>query len=131
MQWVVSRFHHGQRSAGSLVTPETTLAEFCNLERFRNVYAQYLWGFDLGRFDFVGITEDYESSVAVFRRQFGLPEADVVPMNVNPGKEPAERYDVDKGLLDLIRRRNREDIEIYRQACEMNERLQRAYLRPS
>lgn len=131
VQWVVSRFHHGKRSAGGLVTPEMTLAEFCDLDRFHNVYAQYLWGFDLRRFDFVGITEDYEKSVAIFRNQFGLPEAGVVPVNVNPGKDPAERYRLSKDLRDLIRRRNREDFEIYRHARAMNERLQRDYLRSS
>ena len=50
---------------GRTVTPEMTIWEFCEIERFQNTYAKYLWGFDFERFDFVGITENYASGVEV------------------------------------------------------------------
>jgi len=129
VQRVVSRFHYGKRSSRGVVTPEMTLAEFCEIERFHNVYGQYLWGFDLHRFDFVGITEDFANSVEVFRRQFGLHGAGVTPLNVNPGKDSTARYEIDVGVRELIRRTNRKDFEIYERAREINKRLQGVYLR--
>ena len=75
VQWAMSRLEYGKRRNVKVVTPEMTLAEFAELEKFHNVFAKYLWDFDLSRFDFVGITDDYANSLAVFRRQFDLPEA--------------------------------------------------------
>ena len=132
VQRVLSRFHYGKRSEreGGVFTPDLTLAEFCEIERFHNVYAKYLWRFDIDRFDFVGITEDYPDSLEVFRRHFGLPAAgDAVRTNVNPARESAAPYAVDESTRRLIRRTNREDFEIYEAACAINRRLQRRYLR--
>lgn len=130
VQRVVSRFFHGKRRGGrGIVTPEMTIWEFCEIERFQNTYAKYLWGFDLDRFDFVGITESYASSVEVFRRRFGLAGGDDAAIaNANPDKAASEPYRIDAGLSELIRRKNREDLEIYEAACSHNRRLQHEFL---
>ena len=131
VQRVVSRFHHGKRSGRGVVTPEMTLREFCEIERFQNTYAKYLWGFDLDRFDFVGITERYAASVEVFRRRFGLAGGDDAAVaNANPDKAASQPYWIDEGLRAFIRRKNREDVEIYEAARSSNRRLQHEHLGP-
>lgn len=131
VQRVLSRFYYGKRSRaeGKVVTPGMTLQEFCEIERFHNVYAKYLWNFDLGRLDFVGITEDYANGVAVFCRMFELHDrGEIATTNVNPEKKPEVPYEVDRQTRCLIRRTNREDFEIYEEARVINRRLQRRHL---
>ena len=135
VQRIVSRFLHGKRMEGGIVTPEMTIWEFCEIKRFQNTYAKYLWGFDFERFDFVGITENYENSVEVFWRRFGVSrvsggnDADAAIVNANPDKAPAQSYEIDERLRGFIRRRNREDFEVYDAACCSNRRLQHEFLR--
>lgn len=128
VQRMASRFHYGKRIARGLVTPQMTLAEFAQIEKFHDTYAQYLWGFDLAQFDFIGITEDYANSVRTFARQFGLPEQPLANVNVNPAKGSADQYEIDKDTRDLILRTNLEDVDIYAKARSINKSLQRRYL---
>ena len=132
-QRVLSRFHYGKRSEtpGNIFAPEMTLQEFCEIDRFHNVYAKYLWNFDLERFDFIGITERYASGMEVFGRLFDIPGARRVAIaNANPAKPAAAPYGVDDATRALIRRTNREDFEIYEAARAINRRLQCRYLGP-
>ena len=129
-QRVVSRYLYGQRKGGGTIAPGMTIREFCEIERFQNTYAKFLWGFDFERFDFVGITEDYASSVELFRRRFGLSGGDEAAiMNANLDKPLGQPYEIDEGLREFIRQRNREDFEIYDAACCKHRRLQHDYLR--
>ena len=129
-QRVVSRYLYGKRKGGRTITPGMTIREFCEIERFQNTYAKFLWGFDFERFDFVGITENYVSGVELFRRRFGFSGGDEAAiMNANLDKPLGQPYEIDEGLREFIRRRNREDFEIYDAACCKNRRLQHDYLR--
>ena len=118
VQRVMSRFLFAQRQGRGEVA-RMTLAEFCQAERYHNLYAQYLWNFEVEGFDFVGITEDYVHSVHVFRHRFGLwPGADaarVAAWNANPGKAVSRAYEVDGGVRRIIERANAQDLEIYEQ----------------
>ena len=129
-QRVVSRYLYGKRKGGGTITPGMTIREFCEIERFQNTYAKFLWGFDFERLDFVGITEDYVSGVEVFRRRFGLSGGDEAAiMNANLGKPLGQPYEIDESLREFIRRRNREDFEIYDAACGRSRRLRHEFLR--
>ena len=128
LQRVLSRFFYGKRSRSGIVTPEMTIWEFCEIERFHNVYAKYLWGFDIARFDFIGITENYRNSVEAFRRYFGLAGNSKAGIaNANPAKSVGESYEIDDRLCDLIRQTNREDFEIYEAARSINLRQIRRF----
>ena len=108
-----SRFFYGKRNGGETVR-DLTFAEFCHLERFQNIYAKFLWNTDISSFDFVGITEDYASSVGVFVRRFGLSAVPAPPPdNVNPSKDIADSYQIPAPLRQLIERTNALDMEIY------------------
>ena len=114
VQRVVSRFLFAQRQGRGEVA-RMTLAEFCQAERYHNLYAQYLWNFALDGFDFVGITEDYAQSVQVFRRRFGLAPGADAAWNVNPGKAVGSAYIVEPEVRRLIEQANAHDLEIYEQ----------------
>src|SRR6185312_12078846 len=47
-----------------------SLEQFCLSEQFRNIYTQYLWGFPLERFAFIGITEHYREDMLDFSERF-------------------------------------------------------------
>ncbi len=124
VQRMVSRYFDGKRTEGSVVTPQMSLAEFCEIEKFHNTYASYLWNFDFSRLDFVGIVEDYENSLAVFCRRFGIQAPGELHLrNRNPDRSSTQRYPLSRQVTKLIRRSNREDIEIYAQALSVHKRL--------
>ncbi len=114
VQRVASRFFYGKRT-GDEATKDLTFSQFCRLERFHNLYAQYLWNFDVERFDFVGVIEDYARSMAVFCRRFGISQeiTGAAASDVNPDKNARQTYDVAPVLREFIERTNAQDLEIY------------------
>ena len=125
VQRVVSRFLFARREGRGRVAA-MTFAEFCRDHHFHNLYAKYLWNFDIDRLDFVGITEDYARSVDVFRRRFDIaPAAADTPSNVNPHKDVTRNYDVAPAMRELIERANEQDMEIYERGKRHLARLRR------
>ena len=110
VQRYISRYHYGQREGGMA---GMTFTEFCQIERYHNTYASYLWRFDIDRFDFVGITEEYARSLDIFRRRFGIPQTSGAAYNANPQKDVTQEYDVPPATRRLIERNNEQDLEIY------------------
>lgn len=96
------------------------LREDWSFERFalgpemRNVYRQYLWGFDLARFDFIGITEQYEAELERLRPILGC-EPVVATALVNP-ESCDGGYAVDPGLRQRIEHHHGADVALYRRA---------------
>ena len=130
VQRMVSRYFDGKRTEGSLVTPGMSLAEFCEIEKFHNTYASYMWNFSFDRLDFVGIVEDYEDSLAIFCRRFDIHAPRTLrPRNENPTKTSTQRYEVSAELAALIRRKNGEDVEMYDQALAIHKRDKKEELR--
>lgn len=118
VQRVISRFFQGKRAAST--NPQNnspigdmTFTEFLSWDRLHNLYAKYLWRFDLDRFDFVGITEEYERSINVFRLRFGIDTWRGRAVNVNPDKDYTRPYDVSDKTREFIERTNLEDMDIY------------------
>ena len=125
---VVSRYYYSQRTSEGRLPEGMSLEEFCELEHYQNLYAKYLWNFDLKAFRFVGITENYDRSLKVFKRLFNISSDEFRIGNRNPDKKVALPYDISSELTDLICRTNHQDYEIYREAVEINRRLERVYL---
>ncbi len=138
----VSRYHHYQRDVaqGSHLTPQyqrfirrpdLTLEEFARIRQFHNVYARFLWGEPLERFDFVGITERFNSSLQLFTQLFAIGEnASSQPPahNVNPHHQVAKPYELPPRLNAYLRRVNARDLRLYDQALERNADLARCWL---
>ena len=128
VQRVVSRFFYGKRKGRGEVSEDMTLEEFCELSKFHNLYAKYLWEFDIEQFDFVGITEYYASSVELFLRRFGLQRYTDVISHANPSKAVGTPYVIDPQVRELIVRTNQEDMDIYERAQSRFCRLRKKWL---
>lgn len=86
-----------------------SLERFCLGPEMRNIYRQYLWGFDPNRFDFIGLTERYADDV---RALFGDASAAPATMCLaNPGR--GERYDIPAGLEQRMRAHHAADLKLH------------------
>lgn len=123
---VLSHFYFSQRHIDAKAEGDAlqhSLENFVRSERFQNVCSKFLFGFDLNRFSFVGITERYSESLDLFARLFGVKSDWVAPHhNLNPDKG-SDRYEVSVELRKLIEDHNRKDMEIYKFASEKNRDL--------
>ncbi len=93
-----------------------TRAEF--IARAGNHQAIYLGAVDLGELAVVGLTEQYERSVALFETVLGrkLPR-DPVPANANPDRT-GEHYAVDPEIQRAVEQYRALDLDVYRRARE-------------
>lgn len=126
VQRVVSRYYHYQRHGHNEsqhlrwgLMPGLSLEEFVRLPQYHNSYSEYLWGFSLRRFEFIGVMERYQHEIARFTQIFDLDSEQQVRTNFNPNKAAGEGYQLDSALERLIRRNNSRDVAIYEHALEM------------
>jgi hypothetical protein len=103
-----------------VVEESWTLERFCLAPELRNIYSQFLWGFPLQRFDFVGLTESYEDDLRYFSTTCLGKNAEVRYVN--------RRLDAPEGGLDSelpasLRREieayHAADVALYQQALAM------------
>lgn len=125
VQRVVSRYHHYQRAveAGEALhvrwglVPGLSLEAFAALPQYRDTYAEYLWGFPLRRFEFIGRVECFDADLERLCDRFGLARPQVpVRVNANPLRS-GDGYAVPPATEALIRRLNPRDVAIYARAC--------------
>jgi hypothetical protein len=91
-----------------------SLERFCLSEQFRNIYTQYLWGFSLENFAFVGISEFYQKDLAYFSQRF--LGTDLMPTHENATKESSSIKKVDDSFLAEVRKFHATDASLYQQA---------------
>lgn len=98
-----------------VVEEQWSLEQFCLSEQMRNVYSQFLWGFPLERFDFIGITENYEADLRAFSLAYLGSElqARVVNERKSPGSASAELGDP---LRERVEQWHAADMDLYRRA---------------
>jgi len=128
---MASHYHYWQRkynpeSSGELhkrvVEEEWSLEKFCLCPEFENLYSQFLWGFPIKKFDFIGITEHYNTELDYFSKKFLNTDFSNTEKNINPDKV-SENYIEDRDLLQKIKRVHSKDISIYQYA--LSKRLSR------
>jgi hypothetical protein len=98
-----------------VVEEKWSLEKFCLSPDMRNLYNQFLWGFPLERFDFIGITENYEADLRSFSLDYLGSElqARVVNMRKSPRSEGAE---LSGRLRKRIEQWHAADVDLYRRA---------------
>jgi hypothetical protein len=102
-----------------VVRENWSLEQFCFAPEFRNFYSQFLWGFPLDAFSFIGITEYFQDDLAYFHRQFlNEDRFTVYEKKTNPVR-PAESYFKDEGFRKEVMIYHSADLDIYRRALEM------------
>jgi Sulfotransferase family len=94
-----------------VITEKMTLEEFARLEAIRNVQHRFLSPLGVEGFAFIGITEEYERSLELFRRLI-YPDIQFDPMmrNYNPDR-PRKFYDLELGVRERILKLN--DLDAY------------------
>lgn len=118
------RHYCSQRTTAPLqrrvVEENWSLEKFCLSPEIRNLYHQFLWGFPVRRFNFIGITEYYESEMKYFSKNFFGLELPIFEGNKNPYKT-RDSYIEDPELLQKITEYHKKDIELYRWALRARE----------
>lgn len=121
---VISSYHHRLRDPDlrnpvtrRLVEEHLSLADFVELPSVQNEMAWFLGTKPPAAFDFVGITERFDHSLATFCHRFGLPPQAARHDNSNPTRL-GPRYAIDPALRRHILALNARDDEIYRHVLE-------------
>lgn len=96
-----------------------TLEQFCLSEQFRNIYTQYLWGFPLEKFAFIGISEHFPEDLRDFSRRYLGIELEARRENATVSAHPRPKLEPD--LLERVRRFHAADIELYRRAQQLRQ----------
>jgi hypothetical protein len=133
---IASSYFFWQRSAvehsfmndplcNKVINEKMTLEDFAALRMTRNVQYISLAPAEMERFAFVGITEEYERSLELFRRLI-CPDVKIDPLmlNNNPDR-PGNFYDLQPGLREKILKLNELDactyangVRRFRRLCE-------------
>lgn len=117
---IASNFFYWQRIpymddplCNKLVTEKMTLEDFASIDQTRNVQYLSLAPVGVERFAFVGITEEYERSLELFRRLI-CPDVSVIPamQNNNPNRL-GNFYDLEPRLRAKILKLNELDAYTY------------------
>lgn len=98
-----------------VVAQQWSLERFCLGPELRDLYHQFLWGFPVRRFAFVGIVERMEADVARFDRDYLSGHGGLVLPQTNLGRADMQARHLEDGAL---RRRieswHRRDMALYR-----------------
>ncbi len=99
-----------------VVEEQWSLEQFCLSDAMRNLYSEFLWGFPLERFDFIGMTENYEADLRAFSLEYLGRELEsrVVNERRSPGAGSAELGD---DLRERVEQWHAADMDLYRRAA--------------
>ena len=101
-----------------VVEEQWSLERFCLGRELRNTYSQFLWGFPVKRFDFIGITEYYESEMDYFSNEIIGSEFQYHKKNTNTTKDKSSYFE-DNDLRERIEQYHGKDVSLYKQALNM------------
>jgi hypothetical protein len=111
-----------------VVEEKWSLERFCLGPELQNFYGQFLWGFSLERFDFVGIVEHYEEDFAYCAETFLGRRLPVYQENVGrKGSEQAVHVR-DEEFRRAVEAHHRHDVELYQRALAVRQRTRSGWL---
>ena len=122
---VLSHYHFWQRSFNpenapplqrKMMEEKWSLERFCLGPEVRNLYFQFLYGFPLEYFSFIGITEFYDDDFAFFVSHF--MDSYLEPERLNVGKTVAD-YQISESLRNEIEQHHSKDMNLYQRALEI------------
>lgn len=107
VQQVISHYNHFKNNYGY----DKKLLEFAQEERFRNVQSRILKAVDVDICGFIGLTEEYNTSIDLFN---SLYDVKLAHMRINVKKDDSLNIDdVHKDDIKFIKKLNAEDIKLY------------------
>ena len=95
-----------------------SLEKFCFSKEMKNVYSQFLWGFPISKFDFIGVTEFYEVDFNYLCNVILKIELPVLYENVNVDQNN-KTYINDNALRSAIEKYHAKDMELYHYALAL------------
>ena len=117
---VVSQFFYQRESLDPtnpvnclVYTGQLTLSEYA--QRTRNVQSRMISGLPSDDFAFLGVTERFDESLAMFRHRYHLPH---MKSGRRRNKRKLSPEGVDEDLREEIGRLNSDDMSLYALACE-------------
>ena len=99
-----------------MVEEDWSLERFCLGPEVKNLYAQFLWGFPMSYFDFIGITEFYQQDLTYFSQN--ILGVDLNEKIENVREEKDNRYDIGISLKKDLEKHHDIDLLIYKKAIE-------------
>ncbi|MCF7980425.1 MAG: hypothetical protein K9K86_00465 [Pseudomonadales bacterium] len=116
--------NYDHESAGQLrrrvVEEEWSLERFCLGPELRNFYSKFLWGFPIRKFDFIGITEHFDTEIDYFAKNILGASLISKEVNVNPDKKMSI-YIKDQNLRDRIGEYHKTDMYLYCRALAIRQ----------
>jgi len=100
-----------------IVEEKWTLEEFCLSEEMKNIYDQFLWGFPLNNFDFIGITEYFEEDFKYFSQKYLGKNTAFFTENINEKRNG--KYSISRSLRKQIESFHAIDMELYHNALQL------------
>lgn len=99
-----------------VIEEEWTIEKFCLSKELRNLYKQFLWGFPLENFDFIGIVEFYNQDFKYFCRKYLNVELEEQKENI--GDSNTKKYQIDDEFYEKIKNFHKDDMVLYERALE-------------
>jgi len=99
-----------------VIEEDWSIERFCLGPEVRDLYAQFLWGFPIEYFDFIGITEFYEDDHEYFARHY--IQTPVTPKRLNVGDRGDGGYRIDASFRKEIELFHARDMDLYQTALE-------------
>jgi len=99
-----------------VIEEDWSVERFCLGPEVKNLYGQFLWGFPLENFDFIGITEFYEDDHAYFAQRY--LQRPIEPRKLNVGEKGEGDYPVEASFRKEIESFHAGDMEMYQWALE-------------
>jgi hypothetical protein len=103
-----------------VVEEDWSLEKFCLSPELANLYSQFLWGFPLEMFSFIGITEHYKEDLKFFSNRY--LDNDLGYYEENVGDKQREGYLINDDLCEKIELHHKLDMDLYRRALEIRSR---------
>lgn len=134
---MVSHYNFWKRTYNSASSPilhrkvieeNWTLEEFCFSDEMRNFYAQFLWSFPENNFEFIGITEHFETDLQFFFRHYLGIEIQNVP-RVNEAPALVSPKATNLNFLDRFMDFHSEDYRIYQIAKNTRAQRNRGFIK--
>lgn len=137
VQRVVSRYYHYVRACDAGETaharwglvPGLDLEAFVRLPHYQNTLSEYLWGFPLRRFSFIGRVEAWDEDAPRLFAMLGLPAPALVLEQARVNRNPESRgdsYPLTPRERALIERLNQRDLRLYERLLESRAKAQLA-----
>ncbi len=95
-----------------------SLEEFCFSIEMRNFYSQFLWGFPLESFDFIGLTEYYKDDFSYFCKEF-LQGGCFEVQSLNVNHQGQKQYILDEGMRVELEDFHAKDMRLYQRAVDL------------